>query len=384
MPIPADLASEDESGARAFPTTAERPKSLASDTTSGKGLPPTVEWRGGRLRLLDQRALPQALQFIETSDPAVIADAIRTLRVRGAPAIGITAAYALAAAAQTGPNDLADLRARLDEVAALLRGTRPTAVNLAWAIERTLAATQEAGSVDAVRRRTLAEAQAIHAEDVAANRRIGELGEALLPESGGVLTHCNAGALATGGYGTALGMLRRARTAGKAHTIFIGESRPLLQGARLTTWELLQDGFEVTLLSDAATASLFAQGRVAAVVVGADRIAANGDVANKVGTYGLAVLAAAHAVPFYAAAPWSTVDLSTPHGDAIPIEQRGAEEVTHFAGVRTAPEGVRVENPAFDVTPARLVAAIVTERGVHRPPYGEALRAAAAKEAVGV
>jgi methylthioribose-1-phosphate isomerase len=384
VPIPADLASEDESGARAFPTTAERLSQLATETISGQGLPPTIEWRAGKVRLLDQRALPQTLQFIETNEPQKIAEAIRTLQVRGAPAIGITAAYTLAAVAEAGTDDVTQLKARLIDAASLLRGTRPTAVNLAWAIDRTLAATEEAGTAEEVRRVTLSEAQAIHAEDVAANHRLGDLGAALLPESGGILTHCNAGALATGGYGTALGVLRAARAAGKLHAVYIGESRPLLQGARLTTWELLQDGFDVTLLGDAATGSLFAQGRVTAVIVGSDRIAANGDVANKIGTYGLAVLAKAHGVPFYAAAPWSTVDLSTPSGDRIPIEQRSGEEVTHFAGVQTAPDGVRVVNPAFDVTPARLVSAIVTERGVHRRPYESSLRAAAAEEAVHV
>ena len=382
MPSPADSTSEDESGARAFPATAECLNSLPTEEISGEGLPPTIEWRAGRVRFLDQTALPGAVRFIETSDPSTIAEAIRTLRVRGAPAIGIAAAYALAAAAWTGPDDPAALRRRLAETAAQLRATRPTAVNLAWAIERTLRATQEASSAEALRRAALAEAEAIHAEDVAANHRIGELGADLLPDRGGVLTHCNAGALATGGYGTALGVLRAARSSGKSHTVFVGESRPLLQGARLTTWELLQEGFRVKLLSDAAAASLFARRELAAVIVGADRIAANGDVANKVGTYGLALMAEAHGVPFYVAAPWSTVDLDTPSGDAIPIEQRGAAEVTCFAGVRTAPAEVSVENPAFDVTPARLVHAIVTERGLHRAPYGASLCAAARERAL--
>ena len=384
VPSPADSTSEDESGARAFPATAECLNSLPTEEISGEGLPPTIEWRAGRVRFLDQTALPGAVRFIETSDPSTIAEAIRTLRVRGAPAIGIAAAYALAAAAWTGPDDPAALRRRLAETAAQLRATRPTAVNLAWAIERTLRATQEASSGQALRRAALAEAEAIHAEDVAANHRIGELGADLLPDRGGVLTHCNAGALATGGYGTALGVLRAARSSGKSHTVFVSESRPLLQGARLTTWELLQEGFRVKLLSDAAAASLFARRELAAVIVGADRIAANGDVANKVGTYGLALMAEAHGVPFYVAAPWSTVDLDTPSGDAIPIEQRGATEVTCFAGIRTAPAEVSVENPAFDVTPARLVRAIVTERGLHRAPHGASLRAAARERALHV
>lgn len=384
VPSPADSASEDESGARAFPTTAECLNSLPTEEISSEGLPPTIEWRAGRVRFLDQTALPGEVRFVETSDPDTIAEAIRTLRVRGAPAIGIAAAYALAAAAWTGPDDPAALRPRLAETAAQLRATRPTAVNLAWAIERVLRATQEASTVEALRRSALAEAEAIHTEDVAANHRIGELGADLLPDHGGVLTHCNAGALATGGYGTALGMLRAARSSGKSHTIFVSESRPLLQGARLTTWELLQEGFRVKLLSDAAAASLFARRKLTAVIVGADRIAANGDVANKVGTYGLAVMAEAHGVPFYVAAPWSTVDLDTPNGDAIPIEQRGAEEITSFAGIQTAPAGVAVENPAFDVTPAKLVSAIVTDRGLHRAPYRESLRAADRERALHV
>ena len=357
---------------------------MPTEEISSEGLPPTIEWRAGRVRFLDQTALPGEVRFVETNDPGTIAEAIRTLRVRGAPAIGITAAYALAAAAWMGPDDPAALRLRLAETAAQLRATRPTAVNLAWAIERTLRATQEASTAEALRRSALAEAEAIHAEDVAANHRIGELGADLLPDHGGVLTHCNAGALATGGYGAALGVLRAARSSGKSHTVFVSESRPLLQGARLTTWELLQEGFRVKLLSDAAAASLFARRKLTAVIVGADRIAANGDVANKVGTYGLALMAEAHGVPFYVAAPWSTVDLDTPNGDAIPIEQRGAEEVTRLAGIQTAPAGVAVENPAFDITPAMLVSAIVTERGRHRAPYHESLRAADRERALHV
>ncbi len=384
MPNPADASLKDASGARAFPITAERLKSLANVENLPEGLPAAVAWRDGQVRLLDQSRLPEAVVFIESADVDEIADAIRTMRVRGAPAIGIAAAYALAAAAEHGPESMTALRAHLDAAAAQLRATRPTAVNLAWAITRTLRAGAGADTTAELRSRLYQEARAIHEEDVSANRTIGALGAPLLPAEGGVLTHCNAGALATGGYGTALGVVRAAREAGQRHTIFIGESRPLLQGARLTTWELMVDGFDVRLVSDAAVASLFAAGRIGAVVVGSDRIAANGDVANKIGTYGLAVLAQAHEVPFYVAAPWSSVDVASASGAAIPIEQRDPAEVTELCGIAIAPAGVRAENPAFDITPSRLVSAIVTERGVHRAPYGPALRAAEKGEAVRV
>ena len=341
-----------------------------------QSLPPAVAWCDGRVRLLDQSRLPEAVTFIESAETEVIAEAIRSMQVRGAPAIGIAAAYALAAAARQGPEEMPALRAHLDQAADLLRATRPTAVNLSWAIDRMRAAAQEAATVAALRERLEGEARAIHEADIAANRLMGALGAPLLPDRGGVLTHCNTGALATGGYGTALGVLRSARALGHAHTIYVAETRPLLQGAWLTTWELLQDGFEVTLITDSAVAALMGAGRIKAVVVGADRIAANGDVANKIGTYGLAVLARAHALPFLVAAPWSTVDLQSANGGDIPIEERGAEEVTHYAGIAVAPKGVRVANPAFDVTPHGLISAIVTERGVHRAPLAAALGAA--------
>ena len=343
--------------------------------------PDAVAWQGGRVRLLDQRRLPAATIFVETDDPAVLAEAIRSMQVRGAPAIGIAAAYGLAAAALHTDGSLDDIRRAVTAAAALLRGARPTAVNLGWAIDRTLRAAGGAASREALRTALLAEARAIHAEDVAANRRLGALGAPLLPTEGGVLTHCNAGALATGGYGTALGILRAAREHGARREIYVCETRPLLQGARLTAWELLADGFSVTLLPDSAAGALLASGAVGVVVVGADRIAANGDVANKIGTYPLAVLAQRHDLPFIVAAPWSSVDLATPSGADIPIEQRDPAEVTQLGGRRTAPDGVQVLNPAFDVTPHDLIHHIVTERGVHTAPFGASLAAATSEHA---
>ena len=292
-------------------------------------------------------------------------DAITSLAVRGAPALGAAGAYGVASAARTLTR-----RSAVRAAAERLRAARPTAVNLAWGVDRALAA-YDAGGADAA----LAEANRIAADDVAANRALGALGAALLPDRARVLTHCNAGGLACVGYGTALGVIRAASEAGKAPSVWVDETRPVLQGARLTTWELGRLGIPHTLVADTMAASLMARGEVDAVVVGADRIAANGDVANKVGTYPLAVLAAHHQVPLIVAAPWSTIDLATPSGAAIPIEERAADEVTTVAGHRIAPTGVEVLNPAFDVTPGRLVHAIVTERGVARRPYRRTLRA---------
>jgi methylthioribose-1-phosphate isomerase len=297
--------------------------------------------------------------------------------VRGAPAIGVTAAMAIAVALARAPD--AELRATLEHAQARLARTRPTAVNLAWALERMageLRARLDAGAApDDVRRHARALAQRIHDEDVASCRAIGDAGAALLPPGARVLTHCNAGALATAGYGTALGVVRSAARTGRLARVLAQETRPFLQGARLTTWELARDDIPVSLLTDGMGGALMARGEVDAVVVGADRIAANGDVANKIGTYTLAVLAQAHGLPFYVAAPVSTLDLDTPTGKEIPIEQRSSDEVTRIAGVAIAPEGVTALHPAFDVTPATLVTAIVTERGVLRPPYGPALAA---------
>jgi methylthioribose-1-phosphate isomerase len=318
---------------------------------------------GDTVRLLDQRLLPGEETWLALSSADAVAEAIRGLVVRGAPAIGVAAAYALACEARRGA-----ARAALEAAAERLVMARPTAVNLAWAVRRM------AGRFGDGAAALLREAHAIRDEDEAACRRIGELGAALIPDKARILTHCNAGALATAGYGTALGVVRAAFEAGKGIAVFAGETRPYLQGARLTAWELQRDGIPVTLLTDGMAGWLMQRGEIACVVVGADRIAANGDVANKIGTYGLAVLARHHALPFYVAAPWSTVDLATPSGDAIPIEERESDEVVILAGRRIAPVGVRARYPAFDVTPAALVTAIVTERGVTREPHRDALR----------
>jgi methylthioribose-1-phosphate isomerase len=309
------------------------------------------------LFLLDQRLLPRAETWIECRTASEVAEAIRTMVVRGAPAIGVSAAYGMALAAKSGDS--------LEDAAATLKASRPTAVNLAWAVERMLTR-RDADLV--------AEAEAIDREDVESCRAIGRHGAALLGEGVTVLTHCNAGALATAGYGTALGVIRAAVESGKRVAVFADETRPYLQGARLTAWELQRDGIDVTLITDNMSGHFFQQGKFDAVVVGADRIAANGDTANKIGTYTVAVLANAHGVPFYIAAPVSTIDPDCPTGAQIPIEERSAEEVTTIGNARVAPEGVQVRHPAFDVTPARLITAIITERGVLRPPYDEAIR----------
>jgi methylthioribose-1-phosphate isomerase len=314
--------------------------------------------------LLDQRRLPLEEEYLRLGRVEDVAVAIETLAVRGAPAIGVTAAYGVVVAAASGED--------VDAGIARLRRTRPTAVNLAWALDRMARVPRE---LDAL----AAEARAIHREDVAACRAMGRIGAERVPDGATVLTHCNAGALATGGYGTALGVLRAARELGKSVRVVACETRPVLQGARLTAWELARDGFDVTLVTDSMVAQLMRRGGVDLAVVGADRIARSGDVANKVGTYGVACLAAAHDVPFYVAAPWSTVDLACPDGDAIPIERRAEDEVLSFGGVRVAPRlaGVHADNPAFDVTPARLVRALFTERGEAAPPSERALLALA-------
>ncbi|MEK6373286.1 MAG: S-methyl-5-thioribose-1-phosphate isomerase [Acidobacteriota bacterium] len=321
-----------------------------------------IRWQDNKLQLLDQRKLPREVVWVTCSDAGEVARAIRDMVVRGAPAIGVAAAFGIALAALRGD----DVRA----AAAELRSARPTAVNLAWAVDRMLSSgrLQPADLV--------AEAQKMFAEDVEANRRIGRFGAELLGPSTTVLTHCNAGALATAGYGTALGVIRAAVEGGKRIAVFADETRPYLQGARLTAWELQQDGIDVTLITDNMSGHFFQQGQFDAVIVGADRIAANGDAANKIGTYTLAVLAKAHGVPFYVAAPISTIDIATPDGAAIPIEERSASEVTSINGVSIAPEGVAVRHPAFDVTPAALITAIITDRGVLRAPYQEAIRKA--------
>ncbi|MBI4704670.1 MAG: S-methyl-5-thioribose-1-phosphate isomerase [Deltaproteobacteria bacterium] len=324
-----------------------------------------------RLFMLDQRRLPGEVQYLELGTVCAAAAAIRDMVVRGAPAIGISAAYGMVLAARDARALGAE--AYLEAMRAAgetLRGTRPTAVNLAWAVRRSLVlAEQHAPERGEARWREQAElGRRLHREDVAACRAIGRIGAARLPDGATVLTHCNAGALATGGYGTALGVVRAAAEAGKRVRVLADETRPYLQGARLTAWELQRDGIEVTVVTDGMAGHCMSRGMVAAVVVGADRIARNGDTANKIGTYGVACLARHHGIPFYVAAPWSTVDLNAAAGSAIPIEERAAAEVTHLGGQRIVPEGVAAYHPAFDVTPAELVTAIFTERGEIRPP----------------
>ena len=333
-----------------------------------------IQWSDGRLRLLDQTRLPGEEVWLELGACAQVAEAVRSMRVRGAPAIGVAAAYglALAASASVARNRealLSDLRVAAGELAA----TRPTAANLSWALQRCLGAAEAASGAEATRGAVLAEAQRIQREGFAAEQQLSRLGAQLVPDGATVLTHCNTGALATGGYGTALGVVRAAVEAGKRVRVVATETRPLLQGARLTAWELARAGIDCTLIVDSAAGALMRRRAIDLVIVGADRIAANGDTANKIGTYTLAVLARAHSLAFYVAAPTSTIVRSLPAGGDIPIEERAPDEVTAFAAVRTAPAGVVAANPAFDVTPHELIAAIITERGVARPPYTESL-----------
>jgi methylthioribose-1-phosphate isomerase len=333
-------------------------------------------WEDGALCLIDQTALPHELRLRRCTTWEDVAEAIRTLRVRGAPAIGLAAAYGLALAAGSVSGPRGERLARLQVAASGLRATRPTAVNLAWALDRLLAAAEATPEAERFAERLLAEADALARADVEINRRMAAHGAALFPEGTCVLTYCNSGMLATGGWGTAFGVLRQAHEEGRRIRVIACETRPLLQGARLTAWELVQHGIPATLITDNAAATLMRAGDVDAVIVGADRIAANGDTANKVGTYALAVLAHAHGLPFYVAAPLSTVDLATPEGTVIPIEERSPDEVTMLAGTRVAAPGIAVRNPAFDVTPHRLITAIVTDAGVLRPPYTVTLRGA--------
>jgi methylthioribose-1-phosphate isomerase len=336
---------------------------------------PTVAWENGVVVMVDQRCLPAEERQLRCRDHHEVAAAIREMAVRGAPAIGVAAAFGLALGASLTRAEGAGLSAEWSDMCAELAATRPTAVNLFWAIERMRRCFDAfaAQGGEPLRRALVAEALAIQQEDLAACRRMGDLGAELLPARANVLTHCNAGALATAGYGTALGVVRSAARLGKLQSVFADETRPWLQGARLTVWELMQDGIEATLIAEGAAGHLMARGEINAVVVGADRIARNGDVANKIGTYALAILAREHGLPFYVAAPVSTLDLQMKTGAEIPIEERPAHEVTHFAGQRVAPEGTRARNPAFDVTPHRYVTAIATERGVARAPYEQSL-----------
>jgi methylthioribose-1-phosphate isomerase len=340
------------------------------------GAPPLafspLSWQGDRLALLDQRRLPGDEVYLECRTWPEVADAIRTLAVRGAPAIGVAAAFGVALAGLASPARDADALLRdLETAADGLAATRPTAVNLFWALDRMRRAFDSSRhlSPESIAASLVAEAEAIYAEDLEANRSIGRNGATLVRDGARVMTHCNAGALATAGHGTALGVVRSARDEGKKVSVVATETRPYLQGARLTAWEMVREEIPVTLVTDSMAGHLMQRGDVDLVVVGADRVAANGDVANKIGTYTLAVLAARHRIPFYVAAPLSTIDLKLADGSTIPIEERGAAEVTGFRGERWAPEGVAVANPAFDVTPAELIMAIVTERGVFRPPY---------------
>ncbi|MBI5162009.1 MAG: S-methyl-5-thioribose-1-phosphate isomerase [Micrococcales bacterium] len=337
----------------------------------------TVRWHEGAVELLDQRALPLRETVLRFEHAEDVARAITDMVVRGAPAIGVTAAFGLA----LGTRELPDERGAFDRGFAALcerfAAARPTAVNLFWAIDRMKARRAAVGDspVTAVREALLAEARAIHDEDVAACVQMGRLGAELVPDGAAVLTHCNAGALATAGYGTALGVVRGARDAGKKIRVFADETRPFLQGARLTAWELVKARIPVTVITDNMAADLMRRGEITCVVVGADRIARNGDVANKIGTYGVAVLAHVHGLPFYVAAPSSTFDVTIPDGAGIPIEERSPEEVRQIGGVRIVAVDVPVRHPAFDVTPAELVAALITERGVLRPPYEAAIAA---------
>jgi methylthioribose-1-phosphate isomerase len=332
----------------------------------------TIEWKRNAVRILDQRKLPIEVRYLECKDPHAVAQAIRTLAVRGAPAIGVAAAMGIALAARRLQCRQPDVfRKRMSEVCEEMGRTRPTAVNLFWAIDRMRKIVDQVDSLDVeeIKRRLEEEARLIHEEDIAINRKIGEHGKVLIHKGDGVLTHCNAGALATAGHGTALGIIYSAWSDGKKFQVFADETRPLLQGARLTTWELIQQKIPVTLVTDNMAASLMKQGKVNLVLVGADRIAGNGDTANKIGTYGLAVLASWHRIPFYVAAPISTLDLGLPSGAGIPIEERASGEITHFCGRRITSRNVNVFNPAFDVTPHRLIEGIVTEKGILRKPF---------------
>lgn len=331
---------------------------------------PTVEWKDGAVVMLDQRRLPAEVVAIECRNVAAVAQAIRDLAVRGAPAIGVAAAYGVALGARASRATTAEAFAKdLEAVCAVLATSRPTAVNLFWAITRMKQAahTHRGRPLADLQRLLLAEAKAIHEEDITQNRAIGRHGAALLSGGAQVLTYCNTGALATGGHGTALGVIRTAWAEGKRLTVYACETRPVLQGARLTMWELQQDGIPATLITDNAAGALMAQGKITHCLVGGDRVAANGDTANKIGTYTLAVLCHAHGVPFYVAAPSSSIDLALASGEAIPIEERAPTEVTQVGGVEIAPKGTQALNPAFDVTPARYITAIITERGVFAP-----------------
>ena len=337
----------------------------------------TIEWKGDRVRILDQRRLPQEVRYLDCRDAFSVAQAIRTMAIRGAPAIGVAASMGIALAAnknlsiQPGP-----FHKNLEKVCHEMRQTRPTAVNLFWAVDRMerILNCVQADGVEKTKRKLEEEALRIFKEDIEINRKIGEYGKKLIKNGDGVLTHCNAGALATGGYGTALGVIYAAWAEGKRFRVFAGETRPQLQGARLTAWELVQEKIPVTVITDNSAGWLMTKGEINLVLVGADRIARNGDTANKIGTYGLAILSKWHGIPFYVVAPTSTLDLTIPSGSDIPIEKRDIKEVTHFRGSPITPKGVKAFNPAFDVTPHPLIHALITEKGLIRKPFERRLK----------
>jgi len=344
----------------------------------------TLEWTDQGVRFIDQTKLPTEETYVTCKTYEQVADAIRTMVVRGAPAIGVAAAMGIALGAKNSKAEtVSELKRDFDHICDVIGKTRPTAVNLFWAIRRMQEKFERLRirPIGQIKQALVEESQRMHAEDIAANQAMGRHGATLMPSEGGVLTHCNAGALATAGYGTALGVIRAAVEQGKKIHVYADETRPFLQGSRLTAWELMKDGIPTTVISDNMAGAMMKQGKIGAIVVGADRIAANGDVANKIGTYGVAVLAKENGIPFYVAAPVSTVDLSCADGGKIPIEQRNAREITHIAGKQMVPDGVSVENPAFDVTPAKYVTAIITERGIARAPFDESLSALARVEA---
>ena len=343
----------------------------------------TLEWTDQGVRFLDQTKLPTEETYVTCKTHEQVADVIRNMVVRGAPAIGVAAAMGIAlGVSNSRAETVGDLKREFDQICDVIGKTRPTAVNLFWAIGRMQEKFEciRIKPVPQIKQTLIEEARRMHAQDIAANQAMGRHGATLMPSAGGVLTHCNAGALATAGYGTALGVIRAAVEQGKKIHVYADETRPFLQGSRLTAWELMKDGIPTTVISDNMAGAMMSQGKIGAIVVGADRIAANGDVANKIGTYTVAILAKEHGIPFYVAAPISTVDLACPDGSQIPIEQRDAREVTHIAGKQMVPDGVTVENPAFDVTPAKYVTAIITEKGIARAPYGESLRKLAGTE----
>ncbi len=336
----------------------------------------TLEWTSAGVRFIDQTKLPTEETYITAKNYQEVADIISTMVVRGAPAIGVAAAMGIAIGVlKSEASDAAALRHDVNHICDVIGKTRPTAVNLFWAIHRMKQKFDTVShlSVPQIKDALVKESKRMLVEDIASNQAMGRHGAVLMPATGNVLTHCNAGALATAGYGTALGVIRAAVESGKKLHVFADETRPFLQGARLTAWELMKDGIPTTVIPDSSAGSMMRAGKIGAVVVGSDRIAANGDVANKIGTYQVAVLAKENNVPFYVAAPFSTIDLATPDGAGIPIEQRSATEMTHFAGKQITPDGVGIANPAFDVTPAKYVTAIITERGVARAPYEASL-----------